>query len=115
MRKLREIRTLRGITLDDVWIGTGIYQSHLSRLERGLIEAKPRERALLCRFFGLTEKELFPEYKEIGPEFDRDLYRQLKKKISIDDRIYLFAKGTDYNSYRERLLNLCEKYDVPIK
>jgi len=44
---------------------------------------------------------------------DRDLYRTLKKKISIQEKQALFNHATDdYSAYQKELQRLAEKYNI---
>jgi len=43
---------------------------------------------------------------------DRDLYRKLRSKITLKEKENLFDDLGDYESYREKLYKLAEKYGV---
>ena len=114
MRKVREVRVQRGLTIDDVFWATRIDRASLSRLERGGVLPTAEQRALLARFYGLTEEELFPEFEGIGPEHDRDLFRQLRRVMTMPERLRLLEPRDDYAEYRRRLVELAEKYGIEV-
>jgi transcriptional regulator with XRE-family HTH domain len=53
-------RFLRKVTQDEISKETGLPQSTISRIERGLRPAKPEEREALARALGLSPADLFP-------------------------------------------------------
>ena len=58
--KLRVIRTLRGISQDDVAKETGIWHSTISRIERGVIPPTHEQRKKIATFFSVEETRIFP-------------------------------------------------------
>jgi len=50
----------------------------------------------------------------LNPFQIRNLYRRLKKKMSLEERIWISNFRGDFEIYEERLLQLAKKYDVPI-
>ncbi len=58
---LRHARLDAGLTLFDVQQGTGIPQSRLSLIERGLVAARPDEQRRVAQVLQLDETQLFPE------------------------------------------------------
>lgn len=57
---LRSLRVLRGLRLRDISMGTSIYSSRLSRLERGLARPFKREARALSIYFRVPVEEIFP-------------------------------------------------------
>jgi transcriptional regulator with XRE-family HTH domain len=112
MRKLKEVCLIRGYSQDDIFLGTRIDRAKYSRIERGGLDPTVEDRQVLCRFFRMTEDELFPEYKDAGPEFDRDLFRKLKKHITITEKIELLGNNADYEAYHKKLIALAEKHGI---
>ena len=115
MRKLKEIRLLRGYSQDDIFLGTRIDRAQYSRIERGGLEPSARDRQSLCLFFRMTEDELFPEYNDAGPEFDRELFRKLKRHITIAEKIELLGNNPDHETYHRKLIALAEKHNVEVE
>ena len=64
MYKLRQVRKARGWSLTDVTVKTGIPESSLSALERGLLPAHPGWRRRLSKAFQVSSEELFEEVKD---------------------------------------------------
>ena len=60
MKEVRKLRLLREFSLDDVYIFTRIPPSRLSRLERGIVRAKPREKELIAKALGQPVEIVFP-------------------------------------------------------
>jgi len=58
---IRMIRIMKGKTLDDLHLGTGIQISKLSRLERGIIRVKDEEKEALGKTLNVDPSELFIE------------------------------------------------------
>ena len=50
----------------------------------------------------------------LNPFQIRNLYRRLKLKISLEERIWLANFRGDFETYEERLLQLAKKYDESI-
>jgi transcriptional regulator with XRE-family HTH domain len=57
---LRIARELRGLTLRQVRIATGIATGRLSMLERGMVTAKPAEQERLAQVLEAPLAEIFP-------------------------------------------------------
>ena len=57
---LRALRRARGLSLDDLWVKTGLDRGLMSRLERGIGRPSAQTRARLAEFFDLPEDFLFP-------------------------------------------------------
>jgi transcriptional regulator with XRE-family HTH domain len=112
MTKAREIRLMRGLTIDDVYLGTRIDRALISRIERGRIQPTADQRLLLSKFYALPENELFPQYNGVGPEHDRDLYRILRYRMTLREKLWLLEPSGDYAEVRRRLEELAKKYDI---
>ena len=65
MTPLRTLRLLRGFRLRDVSLGTSIYSSRISRLERGLVRPYKREIRALALFFSVQPEVIFPDGQEL--------------------------------------------------
>jgi len=115
MRKLKETRLLRGFSQDEVFWGTKIDRAQYSRIERGGIEPSANDREILCAFFKMTEDELFPEYKDGPPERDRELYRKLRKKISLVEKIELLGNNPDHETYHGKLIALGKAHGIEVE
>lgn len=63
---LRHIRRSRDLTLDAVALHTGIDDSTLSRIERGLIQPTEPQRHALAGFYGRPIDELLGPAPEIA-------------------------------------------------
>lgn len=59
--KMKETRFFRGFTLDDLFIKTGIPQSKLSRIERGIFTPKQEEKKRIAKALEASASILFPE------------------------------------------------------
>ena len=46
---------------------------------------------------------------------DREIYRKIKKKITHEEKKWLFNFDGDYELYRKRLRNLAAEYEVKVK
>ena len=57
-------RFLKKLTLDILFLKTGISQSKLSRIERNIFTPTDREKALISKALGKSVKEIFPESKK---------------------------------------------------
>ena len=112
MRKLKEVRLLRGFTQDDIFLGTRVDRGAYSRIERGGLEPTAEERQVLCAFFEMSEDELFPEYRFAPPEVDRELYRKLRRRLSLVERVELLGNNPDHAAYHKKLIALAEKHGV---
>lgn len=64
---LREWRSSRGWTLDEVAGLTGVHLSYLSRIERGEREPPPHTKIQIARGLGAGVSELFPVSREAAP------------------------------------------------
>jgi transcriptional regulator with XRE-family HTH domain len=58
---IRKCRLKKGMTLDDVFLKTGIHMPKLSRIERGIFKASSKERKLISRALGISIRDLFPK------------------------------------------------------
>jgi transcriptional regulator with XRE-family HTH domain len=58
---LRLEKFLRKVTQAKISRATGLSQSTISRIERGLRPVKPEERAAIARVLGLSPADLFPD------------------------------------------------------
>lgn len=63
MMKVRQLRILNEVTLDAIFLKTGINQGKLSRIERGIIQPTKEEKKKISVALGFAEKEVFPEEK----------------------------------------------------
>ena len=61
MNNMRKIRNQRGITLDIIYLKTGIDISRLSRIERHIFKPKEREKKIIARVLGKRIVQVFPE------------------------------------------------------
>lgn len=61
MNNMRKIRNQRGITLDIIYLKTGIDISRLSRIERQIFKPKEREKKIIARVLGKRIVQIFPE------------------------------------------------------
>lgn len=59
LSKLRKKRLLNDITLDEVYVSTGIDQGRLSRIERCLAEATEDEKNKLSEFYQCAIRDIF--------------------------------------------------------
>jgi transcriptional regulator with XRE-family HTH domain len=58
---LRRHRILRGLSMDEVAVKTGINQSWLSKAERGLANLTSEQKETLAEFYGIEPERLFLE------------------------------------------------------
>ena len=60
-RKLKKLRIERYLTLDQVYVKSRrkLQPSRLSKLERGILLLTDRDRKILARIYGVSEKDLF--------------------------------------------------------
>ncbi len=61
MRKIRQIRLLKEITLDDIFLQTGINQGRLSRIERGILQPTEIEKEKIAKTLNLPISEVFSD------------------------------------------------------
>jgi len=61
MKPMRKIRQFKGLTLDDVYLKTGISIPKLSRIERGIFKATEKEKRLISRALKTPKKKVFPK------------------------------------------------------
>lgn len=64
--RLRRYREARRLTLRKVELLTGIGESYLSKLERGLVTPNGITRERLAEVYGVSRDELFPEDAEVA-------------------------------------------------
>ena len=114
MRKLRETRVLRGLSQDDIFMATRIDRGKYSRLERGELDPTPEDRQTLCLFFRMPEDELFPEFRNGTPERNRELYRRLKRRISLIEKIELLGNNPDDETYCRKLIALARQHGLEV-
>lgn len=63
MNHMKKFRHRRGMTLDIIYLKTGIDISRLSRVEREIFKPKLKEKRLIARVLGKRIVEVFPEKK----------------------------------------------------
>jgi len=56
-----------------------------------------------------------PSLVYVGPEVDRDLYRRLRKKISLVEKIELLGNNPDHETYHKKLIALAELHGVEVE
>lgn len=63
MRKMRRLRLLKELTLDELYLRTGrkLSQPRLSRIERGIAIPSKEEKDLISRALQEPVKKIFPE------------------------------------------------------
>lgn len=66
IKKLREFRFFKGMTLDDVYLLSGrrIYPQKLSRIERGIIIPTEDEKNLIAKALREPVSKVFPKSEE---------------------------------------------------
>lgn len=64
---------------------------------------------------GIERMKKLAEVSADNTSKDRDLYRQLKKQITLKEKNWLLNFDDDYNLYRKKLKKLVAKYNVPIE
>lgn len=57
--EMRKARILRGLTLDDLWLKTGINISKLSRLERSIFKPTDDERIRIAKALKVAPDNIF--------------------------------------------------------
>lgn len=65
---MKKIRNQRGITLDIIYLKTGIDISRLSRIERQIFKPKEKEKRVISRVLGKRIMQVFPEEKKRNGE-----------------------------------------------
>lgn len=68
MNHMKKIRNQRGITLDIIYLKTGIDISRLSRIERQIFKPKEKEKRVISRVLGKRIMQVFPEEKKRNGE-----------------------------------------------
>lgn len=63
MNHMKKIRNQRGITLDIIYLKTGIDISRLSRIERQIFKPKEKEKRVIARVLGKRVVQVFPKKK----------------------------------------------------
>jgi len=58
---MKDIRYHRGLTLDDLYLMTGIWQPRLSRIERGIFKPKQEEKEKISEALNSSIVVIFPE------------------------------------------------------
>ncbi len=61
LTRMRQLRLLSGLTLDDLSVATGIDRGHLSRMERDIVSGSPQHKERISKELGTPVEELFPE------------------------------------------------------
>lgn len=61
LSEMRKNRVLKDLTLDDLYLRTGIDQSRLSRIERNIFKPSDREKKLISKALRVPVQEIFPE------------------------------------------------------
>ena len=66
IKKMKELRFFKGLSLDDIYILTGrkISQPQLSRIERGISIPSDEEKELIARALKESASKAFPESEE---------------------------------------------------
>ena len=85
---------------------SGVSPPKLSLAERDLIKLSEWEMARVAEALGLPAPELFAVSGE------KAVYHQLKKRMSLEEKIYLMDAGHDPVLYKKRLEDLAKKYGV---
>jgi len=98
---LKEIRKVKGVTLDELSRATGIHPPKLNRIENDLIEPSDDEIKKISEALRLSRKKIFPSpgQKELGMtteygnvfdemyEFEKNIYQGQEKWAKTFDRI----------------------------
>ena len=58
--QMREIRFFKRLTLDDIWLKTGIHTSELSRIERGIFKPNLDKQLRIATALEKSRSEVFP-------------------------------------------------------
>jgi len=64
MKAMRKIRQFRKMTLDDVFLKTGISIPKLSRIEREIFQPTQKEKKLISRALQMPIKKVFPKERK---------------------------------------------------
>ena len=67
IKKMKELRFFKGLSLDDIYLLTGrrISQPQLSRIERGISVASEEEKILISKALKKPVGEVFPKEEEV--------------------------------------------------
>lgn len=57
--EMRKSRLLKDLTLDDLYLRTGITMPKLSRIERNIFKPTEREKKLICKALKVSVKDIF--------------------------------------------------------
>lgn len=74
MPTLKEIREAKGLSLVEVGRATGLHDTTVSKVERGLIRLTPRVYYLLTKFYGTTDIDMEVHTKEDGTNVAMEPY-----------------------------------------
>ena len=61
LSQMRKLRLLAGMTLDEIGVQSGLDQSYLSRLERGLCRPSPQTAEKITAALGCFPADLWPD------------------------------------------------------
>jgi transcriptional regulator with XRE-family HTH domain len=66
IRKMKEIRFFKELSLDDIYVLTdrGISQAQLSRIERGIVIPSDEDKELIARALKEPVSKVFPKFEE---------------------------------------------------
>ena len=87
---------------------SGVGQSRICQAEHENITLNALEKDALARVLQVPAVELF------SPSGERELYRLLKGRISLEEKAQLLDVDHDRDLYLERLLELARKYGVEV-
>jgi transcriptional regulator with XRE-family HTH domain len=59
--EMKKRRLIKGLTLDDIYLRSGIDISRLSRIERGIFQPSQREMKLISKALRVRQKDIFTE------------------------------------------------------
>lgn len=68
MNHMKKFRSQLGVTLDIIYLKTGIDISRLSRIERQIFKPKEKEKRVISRVLGKRIMQVFPEEKKRNGE-----------------------------------------------
>lgn len=71
MNVLREVRTSRGLTQEDLWHKTGVSQSRISKYERGQTGVSTPTAEVLARTLDVPTRVFEPIIREVGRPKER--------------------------------------------
>jgi len=63
--RLKEIRFHKGLTQDDLYLKTNIWQAKISKIERGVFRPSSKEKELLAKVLKTPIYKLFPEDEKV--------------------------------------------------